>query len=137
MATSSDRGSFYRSDQFSFAKIGVPALYFKSGTDFVGDPAGWGKEQIERWEATNYHRPSDQIDAGWNFDGTLRDAQLQRAPHNPNSKSLNARIFRRHPQPFGPGRSAHPAHASVSPPLCPRLPASCARSPLYTGDSAP
>jgi Zn-dependent M28 family amino/carboxypeptidase len=71
-----DRGFFYRSDQFSFAKIGVPALYFNTGTDFVGRPAGWGKEQQEKWESTNYHQPSDQIDASWNFDGMVENAQL-------------------------------------------------------------
>jgi Zn-dependent M28 family amino/carboxypeptidase len=71
-----DRGAFYRSDQFSFAKIGVPALYFRAGTDFVGRPAGWGREQIEAYERTRYHQPSDQIDATWNFDGMIQDAQL-------------------------------------------------------------
>ena len=39
-----DRGYYYRSDQFSFAKIGVPALYFSQGTDVIGKPAGWGKQ---------------------------------------------------------------------------------------------
>jgi Zn-dependent M28 family amino/carboxypeptidase len=71
-----DRGYFYRSDQFSFAKIGVPALYLDTGTDFIGKPAGWGKEQIERYEANNYHQPSDEINASWNFDGMIEDAQL-------------------------------------------------------------
>ncbi len=42
-----DRGFFYRSDQFSFAKIGVPALYLDAGTDFVGQPPEWGKQQHE------------------------------------------------------------------------------------------
>ena len=41
-----DRGFYYRSDQFNFAKIGVPAFYFDGGTDFVGRPAGWGAEQM-------------------------------------------------------------------------------------------
>ena len=40
-----DRGFFYRSDQFNLAKVGVPAAYFDSGTDVIGKPAGWGKEQ--------------------------------------------------------------------------------------------
>ena len=38
-----DRGTFYRSDQFNFAKIGVPAAYLKSGTDVIGKPAGFGR----------------------------------------------------------------------------------------------
>ncbi|HVJ29060.1 MAG TPA: M28 family peptidase, partial [Gammaproteobacteria bacterium] len=42
-----DRGFFYRSDQFNFAKVGVPAFYFRAGTDFVDRPAGWGAEQLQ------------------------------------------------------------------------------------------
>jgi len=71
-----DRGFYYRSDQFSFAKIGVPALYFKRGTDYIGKPPGWGKEQEELWEAHTYHQPSDEIDDTWQFDGMIDDAQL-------------------------------------------------------------
>lgn len=71
-----DRGFYYRSDQFNFARIGVPALYFDSGTEYVGRPAGWGKDRIEEWEATRYHQPSDQLDKSWNFDGIVDDARL-------------------------------------------------------------
>jgi Zn-dependent M28 family amino/carboxypeptidase len=71
-----DRGHFYRSDQFSFAKIGVPALYLDTGTSFIGKPEGWGKEQIEAYEAHHYHQPSDQLTPDWNFDGMIEDAQL-------------------------------------------------------------
>jgi len=71
-----DRGYYYRSDQFSFARIGVPALFFNDGTDFIGRPAGWGREQIEQWELHKYHQPSDRLDSGWNFDGMIEDAQL-------------------------------------------------------------
>jgi Zn-dependent M28 family amino/carboxypeptidase len=71
-----DRGYFYRSDQFSFARIGVPGLYLGTGTDFVGRPAGWGRQQIEAYETHSYHQPSDQIKPDWNFDGMIDDAQL-------------------------------------------------------------
>jgi Zn-dependent M28 family amino/carboxypeptidase len=71
-----DRGFFYRSDQFNFAKIGVPALYLDTGTDFVGKPAGWGKEQHEAYEEKHYHQPSDEISDTWNYDGMIEDAQL-------------------------------------------------------------
>ena len=71
-----DRGYYYRSDQFSFARIGVPALYFDDGTDFIGRPAGWGRKQIEEWELRKYHQPSDRLDGSWNFDGMIEDAQL-------------------------------------------------------------
>ena len=71
-----DRGYYYRSDQFSFAQIGVPALYFDDGTDFIGRPAGWGREHIEEWEMKKYHQPADKLDGTWNFDGMIQDAQL-------------------------------------------------------------
>jgi len=71
-----DRGYYYRSDQFNFAKIGVPAFYFDSGTDFIGRPAGWGAEQIELYEANNYHQASDEIVPEWVFDGMIEDAQF-------------------------------------------------------------
>ena len=71
-----DRGYFYRSDQFNFAKIGVPALYFKKGTDVIGKPPGWGTEQHEEWEAHTYHQPSDQITDQWSFDGMVEDAKV-------------------------------------------------------------
>jgi Zn-dependent M28 family amino/carboxypeptidase len=74
--TEVDKGSFYRSDQFSLAKIGVPALYLKPGLDYVGRPAGWGKEHQDAWLAAHYHRPSDEIDADWDFSGLVEDAQL-------------------------------------------------------------
>ncbi len=71
-----DRGYYYRSDQFSFAKVGVPALYFDNGTDVIGRPPGWGKAQIEQWELKQYHQPADKLDGSWNFDGMIEDAQL-------------------------------------------------------------
>lgn len=71
-----DRGSFYRSDQFNFAKIGVPAIYLDTGTDFVGRPEGWGREQIEAWEEIHYHQPTDELNDSWNFDGMIDDARL-------------------------------------------------------------
>jgi len=71
-----DRGTFYRSDQFNFAKIGVPALYLKTGTDFIGRPPNWGKAQILAFEAKRYHQPSDQVGPDWNFDGMVDDARF-------------------------------------------------------------
>jgi Zn-dependent M28 family amino/carboxypeptidase len=71
-----DRGFFYRSDQFSFAKIGVPALYLDTGTDFIDQPGDWGKQQHAAYEEKHYHQPSDEIAADWNFDGMIEDAQL-------------------------------------------------------------
>ncbi|MEY4511467.1 MAG: hypothetical protein RLZZ450_3589, partial [Pseudomonadota bacterium] len=71
-----DRGSFYRSDRFHFAQIGVPALYMKTGLDIVDRPEGWGREQVLKFEATSYHQPSDQVGPDWNFDGMVDDARF-------------------------------------------------------------
>jgi Zn-dependent M28 family amino/carboxypeptidase len=71
-----DRGFFYRSDQFSFARIGVPAMYLDTGTDFLDRPEGWGKEQINHYNDVNYHQPSDEYDDSWNFEGMISDALL-------------------------------------------------------------
>jgi len=71
-----DRGYFYRSDQYNFARIGVPAAYLKGGNDFIGRPPGWGKQQIENYEARDYHQPSDELTDGWNFDGMVQDSRL-------------------------------------------------------------
>jgi len=71
-----DRGAYYRSDQFSMAKVGIPALYFSSGTDFIGRPAGWGREVGNAWLAAHYHQPSDEMAPDWNWDGMVEDARL-------------------------------------------------------------
>ncbi|MCO4810182.1 MAG: M28 family peptidase [Gammaproteobacteria bacterium] len=72
----SDKGYFYRSDQFSFAKIGVPAMYLDTGTDFVDRPPEWGREQQEHYTEVNYHQPTDEYSPAWTFDGMVDDALL-------------------------------------------------------------
>jgi Zn-dependent M28 family amino/carboxypeptidase len=71
-----DRGSFYRSDQFSFARVGIPAAYFHSGTDVIGKPNGWGRERQEEYELKDYHQPSDVLTPAWNFDGFVDDTRF-------------------------------------------------------------
>jgi Zn-dependent M28 family amino/carboxypeptidase len=71
-----DQGSYYRSDQFSFAKIGVPAFYFKVGTEFIARPAGWGQQRIDAYNDVDYHQPSDEYSADWNLEGMIEDAQF-------------------------------------------------------------
>jgi len=69
-------GWFYRSDQFSFARAGVPAIWFKSGADFIGRPPGWGEARYAEWIDRHYHRPSDEVEPGWVLDGLAEDARL-------------------------------------------------------------
>ena len=71
-----DRGFFYRSDQFSFARVGVPSAYFSSGQDFIGRSEAWGRVQREQWEATRYHQPSDDLNDSWDFSGAVEDVTL-------------------------------------------------------------
>ncbi len=71
-----DRGSFYRSDQFSFARVGIPAAYVHSGTDVIGKPKEWGREQQEGYELKDYHQPSDVLTPAWNFDGFVADTRF-------------------------------------------------------------
>jgi Zn-dependent M28 family amino/carboxypeptidase len=71
-----DRGMFYRSDQFSFARIGVPAIYLRGGPTYAGRPAEWGGQQLDEYIAKHYHKPSDEVDASWSWDGVVEDTQL-------------------------------------------------------------
>ncbi len=71
-----DRGYFYRSDQFSLAKIGVPGLYLHSGTTIRGKPDLWGRDQQEAWTKEVYHQPGDEFDPNWDWNGMVEDAQL-------------------------------------------------------------
>jgi Zn-dependent M28 family amino/carboxypeptidase len=71
-----EKGFYYRSDQFPFAKKGVPALYTDHGINYVGRPAGWGQEQNEIYTRENYHKPSDEFDPEWDFAGMVEDTRL-------------------------------------------------------------
>ncbi len=71
-----DRGYYYRSDQFSLAKVGVPGLYLHAGTTVRGKPEGWGREQLEAWTEKTYHQPGDQYDPNWDLSGAVEDTQL-------------------------------------------------------------
>ncbi|MFM7143190.1 MAG: M28 family peptidase [Alphaproteobacteria bacterium] len=71
-----DRGHFYRSDHFSFARAGVPSIQLKGGTTYIGRPAGWGTQQVEQWMERNYHQPSDDWSPAWDMTGMVDDARL-------------------------------------------------------------
>lgn len=71
-----DRGYYYRSDQFSFAKIGVPGIYLDGGVEIIGKPEGWGMERINAYTANHYHQPSDELTDDWAFDGMVADVRF-------------------------------------------------------------
>jgi Zn-dependent M28 family amino/carboxypeptidase len=71
-----EKGYYFRSDHFSFAKQGVPALDTGEGTDYVGRPAGWGLAMRADYTANHYHKPSDEVRPDWNLRGAVQDLQL-------------------------------------------------------------
>ncbi len=71
-----EQGSFYRSDHFPFAKAGVPAVNFKSGTKFVGHHDKWGEEQFQDYNQHRYHQPADEYSPNWDFSGMAQQARL-------------------------------------------------------------
>jgi len=71
-----EKGSYYRSDHFEFAKVGVPALYQHSGENYIGKPEGWGRAQSEEFTAKHYHKVSDEIMPIWDTAGSVQEMQL-------------------------------------------------------------
>ncbi|MFQ5604754.1 MAG: M28 family metallopeptidase [bacterium] len=71
-----EKGYFYRSDHFSFAKQGIPALYTDMGIDHVKFGEKWTREQLDKYTAENYHKPSDEFDPDWDLTGMVDDVRL-------------------------------------------------------------
>ncbi len=72
----SEAGYFYRSDHFNFAKSGVPALYVKSGTTLLDQPAGTGLARYDEYYALRYHKPADEYSDAWDVSGSIEDLRL-------------------------------------------------------------
>ncbi|MDQ6828372.1 MAG: M20/M25/M40 family metallo-hydrolase [Gemmatimonadota bacterium] len=73
-----ENGSFYRSDHFSFAKAGIPAVSIGSGTDYVGRDKDWGVKQDENYTDNRYHQPSDEYRADFDLRGAVQLADIVR-----------------------------------------------------------
>ncbi len=71
-----EKGFFYRSDHFEFAKQGVPALYTDSGTDYIGKPEGYGMKRRAEYTEKDYHKVTDEVKADWDLAGAVEDLQL-------------------------------------------------------------
>lgn len=69
-------GSFYRSDQFEFARAGIPVFYTKAGRDYVGQPADFAERMMDAYLANDYHQVTDEVRPDWTFEGAARDAAL-------------------------------------------------------------
>ena len=71
-----EKGYYYRSDHFSFARKGVPALYADSGIDYVEHGSQWGREQRDDYTKNRYHKPSDEFRSDWDLSGLVEDLKL-------------------------------------------------------------
>ena len=71
-----EKGSYYRSDHFEFAKVGVPALYVKRGLNYLGQPAGWGVKFEADFDLKDYHKVTDEVRPDWCFEGGAQDAEF-------------------------------------------------------------
>jgi Zn-dependent M28 family amino/carboxypeptidase len=71
-----EKGRFYRSDHFEFAKLGVPALYFKAGIDYIDKLAGYGPRKNQEYTELDYHKVTDEVKLDWDLLGAIQDLQL-------------------------------------------------------------
>ncbi|MEO6722442.1 MAG: M28 family peptidase [Ferruginibacter sp.] len=75
--THPEAGSYYRSDHFNFAKVGIPALYTETGVDVNGKGIKFGEQRGDEYRKLHYHRPSDEYDpATWTMKGAIADLKL-------------------------------------------------------------
>ncbi len=71
-----EKGSFFRSDHFSLAKYGVPMIYFDGGEDLVNGGIAAGRAASEDYTTNRYHKPQDEYNPNWNWDGAVEDLTL-------------------------------------------------------------
>ncbi len=71
-----EKGFYYRSDHFEFAKQGVPALYTDAGTTYVGRESTYGMARREEYTANDYHKPSDEVKPNWDLSGAVEDLRV-------------------------------------------------------------
>ena len=67
-----EQGSFFRSDHFPFAKIGVPSLSIRNGESYVGKPKDFSQKMFDEFNRKHYHQPSDEFRDDWQFDGMVQ-----------------------------------------------------------------
>jgi len=71
-----EQGSFFRSDHFPFAKVGVPSISLKEGSDYIGHTKEWGEQKFKEYNEAHYHQPSDEYRDDWNFQAMIQEADF-------------------------------------------------------------
>ena len=69
------QGYFYRSDHFSLARVGIPAIFPNPGRDYVNKPEDF-IETVDSLSAVNYHSVGDEINEHWDLSGMEKDVRL-------------------------------------------------------------
>ena len=76
MEPTPEKGFFYRSDHFSFAKLGVPMVYFEGGDDLIIGGKAAAQAAADDYEKNRYHAPGDEFDEKWDWSGVMSDLKL-------------------------------------------------------------
>jgi Zn-dependent M28 family amino/carboxypeptidase len=76
MEPAPEKGFYYRSDHFSFAKLGVPMVYFEGGDDLIIGGKAAAKAAADDYEKNRYHAPGDEFDENWDWSGVMSDLKL-------------------------------------------------------------
>ena len=76
MEPTPEKGFYYRSDHFSFAKLGVPMVYFEGGDDLITGGKEAAKAAADDYEKNRYHAPADEYDEKWDWSGVMADLKL-------------------------------------------------------------
>jgi Zn-dependent M28 family amino/carboxypeptidase len=71
-----EKGSYFRSDHFPFARKGVPSIHAGGGVEFVGQPAEYGTRVQQDYIRNDYHKPSDAVRPDWDLGGAVEDLTL-------------------------------------------------------------
>jgi Zn-dependent M28 family amino/carboxypeptidase len=71
-----EKGFYYRSDHFSFARQGVPMIYFDGGDDLVAGGTAAGAAAATDYAANRYHGPKDEVDPAWDWAGVTADLRI-------------------------------------------------------------
>ncbi|HEY1242818.1 MAG TPA: M28 family peptidase [Bryobacteraceae bacterium] len=69
-------GHYFRSDHFSFARVGIPSFSIGHATKFAGRPDDWGEKAYADYNSKHYHQPSDEFQADWDFTALEQAAQF-------------------------------------------------------------
>jgi Zn-dependent M28 family amino/carboxypeptidase len=72
-------GSFYRSDHFPFARVGVPAMHPSAGTTLVNGGVAAGEAALKEWIEKRYHKPQDEYNPAWDMRGAVLDVTTTRS----------------------------------------------------------